>query len=100
MPCRNAGSTPDANELTVHLLAAIGQHEQKVISKRTLDALAADKVAGMAAGGRVKRPSSGWTARRMTRRFWPFAEPRSNRKVRVGFRTFASSAAGRRRAGL
>ena len=32
---------PEANELTVHLLAAIAQHERKLISERTRAALAA-----------------------------------------------------------
>jgi DNA invertase Pin-like site-specific DNA recombinase len=41
---------PDANELTVHLLAAIAQHERKVISKRTQDALAAARARGQRLG--------------------------------------------------
>jgi DNA invertase Pin-like site-specific DNA recombinase len=35
---------PEANELTVHLLAAIAQHERKLISERTRTALQAAKL--------------------------------------------------------
>ena len=37
---------PEANELTVHLLAAMAQHERKMISERTKAALAAAKRRG------------------------------------------------------
>jgi DNA invertase Pin-like site-specific DNA recombinase len=37
---------PDANELTIHLFAAIAQHERKIISERTKVAMAAAKKRG------------------------------------------------------
>jgi DNA invertase Pin-like site-specific DNA recombinase len=37
---------PEANELTIHLFAAIAQHERQAISKRTTEALAAAKARG------------------------------------------------------
>jgi DNA invertase Pin-like site-specific DNA recombinase len=41
---------PEANELTVHLFAAIAQHERKMISERTSAALQAKKAAGAKLG--------------------------------------------------
>ena len=41
---------PEANELTVHLFAAIAQHERKAISERTKAALAAAKRRGTVLG--------------------------------------------------
>ena len=41
---------PEANELTVHLLAAIAQHERKLISERTRTALQAAKRRGTKLG--------------------------------------------------
>lgn len=41
---------PDANELTVHLFAAIAQHERKIISERTKNAMAAAKRKGKVFG--------------------------------------------------
>lgn len=37
---------PDANELTIHLFAAIAQHERKIISERTRNAMQAAKAKG------------------------------------------------------
>ena len=36
-----AVDNPHANKLTVHILAAVAQHEREVISQRTRDALQA-----------------------------------------------------------
>ena len=41
---------PEANELTVHIMAAMAQHEGKQISKRTKEALAAAKKRGVRLG--------------------------------------------------
>ncbi|OTP69465.1 recombinase family protein [Caballeronia sordidicola] len=41
---------PDANELTIHVMAAFAEHEAKIIGKRTKDALAAAKARGVVLG--------------------------------------------------
>ena len=45
-----AADMPEANELTVHIMAAMAQYEGKQISKRTKDALAAAKKRGVRLG--------------------------------------------------
>ena len=42
--------SPDMNELTIHIFAAVAQHERELISKRTKDALAQAKVRGKKLG--------------------------------------------------
>lgn len=46
-----AADMPEANELTIHVMAAMAQHERKAISKRTKEALAAAKARGTKLGG-------------------------------------------------
>jgi DNA invertase Pin-like site-specific DNA recombinase len=41
---------PEANDLTIHVLAAVGEHELKAISQRTKDALVAAKARGTRLG--------------------------------------------------
>jgi DNA invertase Pin-like site-specific DNA recombinase len=42
---------PEANELTIHIMAAVAQAERKAISKRTKEALAAARARGVVLGG-------------------------------------------------
>jgi DNA invertase Pin-like site-specific DNA recombinase len=46
-----AADMPEANELTIHVMAAMAQHERKAISRRTKEALAAAKARGAKLGG-------------------------------------------------
>ena len=45
-----AADMPEANELTVHIMAAVAQAERKAISRRTKEALAAAKARGQTLG--------------------------------------------------
>jgi DNA invertase Pin-like site-specific DNA recombinase len=44
---------PEASELTIHVMAALAQHERRMISERTRQALAAAKHRGVKLGNPV-----------------------------------------------
>jgi DNA invertase Pin-like site-specific DNA recombinase len=55
-----AADMPEANELTLHIMAAMAQAERKAISKRTKEALAAAKARAEAEGIGYKADGTPW----------------------------------------
>jgi len=58
-----ACDNPHATRLTIHILAAVAEHEREMISARTIAALAAAKARGVKLGNPHLKPGDRWAAR-------------------------------------
>jgi len=65
---------PTANRLTIHILAAVAEHEREMISKRTKEALAAAKARGVKLGNPNLKPDNEVRSR-MAREFAESLKP-------------------------
>jgi DNA invertase Pin-like site-specific DNA recombinase len=59
-----ACDNPHATRLTIHILAAVAEHEREMISHRTIVALAAAKARGVKLGNPRLKPGDRWAARK------------------------------------
>jgi DNA invertase Pin-like site-specific DNA recombinase len=87
---------PEANKLTVHVMAAMAEHEREMISKRTKDALAAAKRRGKVLGNPdiaevAKRGRA--TLRAKARRFAANVRPIIEEIIRAGATSYNAIAA-------